>query len=344
MKWLSLVLMITQMVGMVFILRISRTEHVDGPRYLNTTAIFLSEVVKFCASLVLHWWNTKDFGQCRQELWAHSGGHPSELLKTCVPSLLYTLQNNLLFVGLSHLSAGTYQVTYQLKILTTAALSVVILGTRLNAVKWFSLVLLTFGVSLVNMSQLSSSDSKDSGSTLIGLSAVIAACFTSGFAGVYIEKILKQTVVSIWIRNAQLAFSGSAFALVIALQADWTLIMQDGFLQGYNPLVWVVVVCQAVGGLLVAAVMKYADNILKCFGCAIAIVFTCTLSVVELHEFTPDFRFLMGAMCVVVATGIYSLGLPRQLEAAVLYVTAPCLQRLPRFPHRTKVSDTLTPV
>merc|ERR1719424_2812130 len=111
-KWISLFLMVTQMVGMVFILRVSRTEHVDGPRYLNTTAIFASEVVKFFASFCLHWWTSKSTSDCFAKLWAQTADKPVELMKTCVPSLLYTLQNNLLFIGLSHLSAGTYQVTY----------------------------------------------------------------------------------------------------------------------------------------------------------------------------------------------------------------------------------------
>ena len=39
---------------------------------------------------------------------------------------------------------------------------------------------------------------------LLGFLAVIAACFSSGFAGVYFEKILKGTPVSLWMRNIQL--------------------------------------------------------------------------------------------------------------------------------------------
>eukprot|EP00930_Biecheleria_cincta_P022696 TRINITY_DN16540_c0_g1_i1.p1 TRINITY_DN16540_c0_g1~~TRINITY_DN16540_c0_g1_i1.p1 ORF type:complete len:361 (+),score=38.16 TRINITY_DN16540_c0_g1_i1:54-1136(+) len=313
-KWISLVLMVTQMVGMVIILRVSRTQHVDGLRYLNTTAVLFSEIVKFLVSFCIHCLTSKNLAQCSSELWLASGGHPKELLKTSIPSLLYTAQNNLLFIGLSHLSAGLYQVTYQFKILTTAGLSVLILGTKLNFDKWLGLFVLTTGVVLVNMSGRQAGHAQKGGAgdddTFLGLAAVISACFTSGLAGVYTEKIMKQSSVSLWIRNMQLGFFGSCFALCIALQSDGGRIRQDGWLQGYSVFVWLVVANQAIGGLLVAAVIKYAGNILKCFGCAISIIFTCLLSVLELHEFTPDARFFLGTLLVLVATAIYSLGLP----------------------------------
>lgn len=41
-------------------------------------------------------------------------------------------------------------------------------------------------------------------SQFIGLLAVLMACVSSGFAGVYFEKILKETKQSVWVRNIQL--------------------------------------------------------------------------------------------------------------------------------------------
>merc|ERR1711920_694159 len=67
---------------------------------------------------------------------------------------------------------------------------------------------------------------------------------------------------------------------------------------------------QALGGLVVAAVLKYADNILKCFGNALSIVLSCLLSAVFLREFVPDALFVFGTLLVLVATTLYSIGVP----------------------------------
>lgn len=53
---------------------------------------------------------------------------PKEVLKLSVPSFLYALQNNLLYLALSNLDSASYQVIYQSKILTTALFSVFMLG------------------------------------------------------------------------------------------------------------------------------------------------------------------------------------------------------------------------
>ncbi|CAK0799810.1 unnamed protein product [Prorocentrum cordatum] len=91
---------------------------------------------------------------------------------------------------------------------------------------------------------------------------------------------------------------------------DGAKIREGGFLQGYNRLVWGVILLQAVGGLVVAAVLKYADNLLKCFGNALSICISCMLSAVLLREFVPDKFFVFGTLLVMLATYVYSIGVP----------------------------------
>lgn len=311
MKWVSLLMLVAQTVGVVFAMRLSRTR--PGPRYLNTTAVFFSEVIKMICSYMFLCYEKGSVAGASAQVHQHFTRSAVDTLKVCVPSLLYTVQNNLLFISLSNLSGAVYQVTYQLKILTTAVLSVLILGKALGLVKWSALLMLTLGVTCIQIPRGGEATTlaPESGNAAIGLAAVLSACITSGLAGVYLEKILKQSDASIWLRNIQLGSFGALMALVGCYGTDGAQIMQDGFMQGYNSLVWGVILLQAVGGLVVAAVLKYADNILKCFGNALSIVISCILSAVLLQEFVPDGLFVLGTLFVLQATAIYSLGVPK---------------------------------
>jgi hypothetical protein len=70
----------------------------------------------------------RGFGGFFIELKAEIVDKPIESAKLLVPSLLYVAQNNLMFVAVSNLDPGAYQVTSQLKTLVTALFAIVILG------------------------------------------------------------------------------------------------------------------------------------------------------------------------------------------------------------------------
>ena len=117
-------------------------------------------------------------------------------------------------------------------------------------------------------------DEEDGGNTYLGLSTVILACCTSGFAGVYFEKILKGTKQSVWLRNIQLALFSIVLGAGGCFINDGDRIAEGGFFQGYTNIVLVVVTLQGLGGLVIATVIKYADNIMKSFAVSISIIIT----------------------------------------------------------------------
>ena len=197
------------------------------------------------------------------------------------------------------------QVTYQLKILTTALFSVIMLSKKLSGVQWGSLVILFVGVALVQLqSSSSASNSAQKQNHLLGLSAVIVSCLSSGFAGVYFEKMLKGSSASVWLRNVQLGMFGSMTALVGMLLKDGSVIQEKGLFVGYNTLVWVVISQQAAGGLIVAVVVKYADNILKGFATSLSIILSCIASVF-LFDYIITLKFAIGAALVIMAIYLY---------------------------------------
>jgi len=121
------------------------------------------------------------------------------------------------------------------------------------------------------------------------------------------EKLVKRKGVSMWETNFQVAVVSTGFALAGVVASDAHAIRSGGFFQGYTPLVAGVVLIQALSGFVIASVMKHADNILKCFGSSLAIIFCCAISAGVLHEFTLDANFGVGTVLVLLAICLYSV-------------------------------------
>jgi solute carrier family 35 (UDP-sugar transporter), member A1/2/3 len=119
------------------------------------------------------------------------------------------------------------------------------------------------------------------------------------------ERILKGSRTSLWIRNVQMGLPSIVIAYITVYFKDAAAVRQQGFLGGYNAIVWTVVIVQAVGGLIVATVVKYADNVLKVFATSFSIVISCLISAF-MFDFHPTISFLVGASLVVTATVMYS--------------------------------------
>jgi UDP-sugar transporter A1/2/3 len=116
----------------------------------------------------------------------------------------------------------------------------------------------------------------------VGCTAVLAASVISGLTGVYFEKVLKDSSASItvWTRNVQLSFYSLFPALFIGvIYKDGGEIAKNGFFAGYNSVVWTAIVFQALGGVLVAMCINYADNIAKNFATSISIILSFLFSV-----------------------------------------------------------------
>jgi hypothetical protein len=90
-------------------------------------------------------------------------------------------------------------------------------------------------------------------------------------------------------------------------------VLENGFFYGYNPVVVAVIFLQGLGGLIVAVVVKYADNILKGFAASFSIVTSCFLSYL-VFDFHPNWMFVMGAVLVNLSMYMYSYAPPVEKE------------------------------
>jgi hypothetical protein len=96
----------------------------------------------------------------------------------------------------------------------------------------------------------SPSPSTDSSKTFIGFVAVMMAAVLSGFAGVYFEKILKnsRSSTSVWMRNIQMGMTSISLAYVgVFFSADSSQVLAHGFFYGYDWVVIAVILLQVSG-------------------------------------------------------------------------------------------------
>jgi UDP-sugar transporter A1/2/3 len=311
-----LILFVIQTTSYVLLIRYSKTRLAGSstPPYLSTVTVFLGEVFKLLACLVMVARAAGGVTPMLELLRAEVLGNRIDTLKCAVPAVAYTIQSNLMFVALANLDAPTFQVTYQTRTLFTALFSRLFLGRQLTPLMWLALLLLTAGASLASEARGGARGGAQGESSVLGLSAVLAAAVLSSGASVYFELVLKTPPTSaaaaaagLWLRNIQLGVFATPLAAAAVLAHDGERVRRHGLLAGFDGLVWLVALNLGVGGLLVAATMKYADNILKCFATALAVL-SGTLLSVPLFGFELTHGFALGASCTVGATALYSLG------------------------------------
>ncbi|KAM8896381.1 UDP-galactose translocator isoform 3-T3 [Lycaon pictus] len=107
-KYISLAVLVVQNASLILSIRYART--LPGDRFFATTAVVMAEVLKGLTCLLLL------FAQKRGNvkhlaLFLHEAVLVQyvDTLKLAVPSLIYTLQNNLQYVAISNLPAATFQ-------------------------------------------------------------------------------------------------------------------------------------------------------------------------------------------------------------------------------------------
>jgi len=307
-------------------MRYSRVQ--PGAPYSTRVAVFMQEFVKLPICTLFYAIECGGLGEAIHAIRTDLTENSVEWLQLGLPALLYTVQNNALFIGLSNLEAAVAHVTYQTKILFTALCSICLLGKRLGWPQWLGLLMLVIGVICVQglfdqllASAQPSADLRRSGrqrsdgrqlavsagssSVGLGVSAMLTASLCTSFASVYFEKMLKGSrKPSLWLRNIQLASYCMAIAAVTVELEEDPLRISEGWLHGFSPAVWGVVGMNVCGGLLVAVTIKYADNIVRGFAQAVAIIFGA-LGSWFLFDFQISTSFVVGVFFVIGAILLY---------------------------------------
>jgi len=304
-KWVSLAFLVLQNSASFVVTQYSRIGVGHRRQYIPSVVCLVVESIKLLVCLALQLREVSGSLSSLTAMLHHHLWHDRMVtLQLAVPAVCYALQNNLMFVAVYNLSAPAAQVLSQLKTLSTAVFTVLLLKRTFRPPQWLSFVLLMIGVALVQWQDAISMRLRRDASPALGVAAAVTAATTSGFAGVYLERIFTSGSTSLWMRNVQLALFSIPLQC-LAVSADRAAIMRFGLLQGFRASTWLVVFIQVCGALIIALVIKFAGNVLKTFATVLALLVTCVWSTF-LFDFHPTALFGAGVSMTAASIWLYA--------------------------------------
>lgn len=286
----------------------------DQPKFLTSAAVLGSECIKLTLStLYILFVERKSLKSIIRFVGTLDRRNT---LLLAVPASAYNLQMSLEYVALANLNAAVFSVLVQSKLLFTAVFAAIVLRKQLKYIQVISLILLTVGVMLCNMNGTSESNAEGS-SSVKGIMATLGIAVSSGFASVYTEKVIKggQRVPSrrdvdlsefgLAYTQVQLSFMSLVTIGAYAALKDMADILQHGLFHNFSLGAVASIFSSAIGGLIVAAVLKYADSVLKGYATAMSVVLTGVLSMVFFGT-SLGVIYFMGIVNVVTAVVLYN--------------------------------------
>jgi len=247
-----------------------------------------------------------------------SGSSLQSFVAYSFPALCYFVSNNCMFYIIRYLGASTFQIMGNLKVLSTGVFMYVFLGRKLSWMQWKALIMLAIGSMVTQLSASCDEGSHvDNQSHLTGYALVFVSAIASGAGGVFSERLLKGKGAaaqklnggqdSIHWQNMQLYVFGLMFGVVsLHMDANSASLLAQNPFHGFNAFGYATVGTLAICGLLVSFILKYLDNVAKCFCAALSMLCVALLDSAMKHEAIP-LRVILGIFLTGLALEQYHL-------------------------------------
>jgi UDP-sugar transporter A1/2/3 len=284
------------------------------PKVLTSAAVLGSECIKLTLSTL---YIVLKLRKSPLSIWRFLQLDRRNTLLLAVPASAYNLQMSLEYVALANLNAAVFSVLVQSKLLFTASFAALVLGQRLKRIQIVSLVLLTCGVMLCNLDKAESKNKnadEDGMNATTGIVATLGIALSSGFASVYTEKVIKGggkpleedgKEFGLAYTQVQLALMSLITIGIWAVLTDYKIILEFGLFHHFSYGAICSIVMSALGGLIVASVLKYADSVLKGYATAMSVILTGMLSM-AIFGTSLGAIYFMGIINVVTAVLLYN--------------------------------------
>ncbi|CAL1527615.1 unnamed protein product [Lymnaea stagnalis] len=279
--------------------------------YNTVTVVLLTEVLKLVAAAVLF---IKDKScQCFfEDLFKHR----KVLSLYFIPAALYCLYNNLQFVNLSAYDPTTYYLLLQFRVVVTGVIFQLIFKKQLSRIQWASLFILTLGCVIKEIRHdVSSAQTMTTAPTSvtdyldIHLLFIMFQVFSSCFAGVYNEFLLKDTGVDVHIMMANVFMYLNSIIcnlLILAYRGEFLEAFHHSSVMSIlQPGVMAIIINNAAIGIVTSLFLRSLNSILKTFASALELMFTAVLCWI-IFGIPVDLYTVMAIFIVSAATYLYA--------------------------------------
>ena len=226
----------------------------------NTTLLIYTELCKLIISIGLTVTVHKSFVELNSfQAW----------LRVLPLGITFTLMNYISLYCTELVTASTFSMIMQLKLVFTYGFSVMFKVDTCNYQKVVSILTISAGTAAI-ISQTNHVERKDY-SSMFALLGLVVETILSGLSTVYMKSVLQDS--NIWERNVQIA---SIILIVCTLrhiysQGECASIYSAGIVDAS------IIILGAIGGILVALTIKFVGGVEKCVTTCTSVVLTCFL-------------------------------------------------------------------
>ena len=289
--------------------------------------VLLCELLKMCVACTLLVTEGGAEGQRALSRWrlrdALSGG--------AVPAAIYAVQNVCIQIGMQHCTGLLFNLLNQTKIIFTAVMVYAFMGRRQSRAQVVALTMvLVVGVVLSlpdDFSEGAAGNARDAAADdgvagayfWYGIVPTLAAAVLSGFASGWSQRVMQgKARRHAYLFSAELSLFSSLFLLGKMLHSGGgsfgSVRLRIEALITSNPSVWIPLATNAVGGIFVGQVIKYAGGVRKSFSVIVGII---TTGLAEWMWFGEALSPKIGVCVpiVVVAMYVYATNPPAKAPA-----------------------------
>lgn len=220
----------------------------------------------------------------------------SSLFLVALPATLYTIQNVMIQYSYSFIDSMTFNILNQTKTIWAAIWLFAILGQKQSYLQMVALVLLLLSAIILNTNFESISSSTQGENYHLGVLLVLGASAISGLSGTLTQRALKSrqsvfcsaelAVYSLFLLLAADAYNGKGLSVV-------------GMFGGWDWRTLVPVTTNALGGIIIGLVTKYAGGVRKGFALIAGILVTAFAQwAVEGHPLLPKHWMALVLVCI----------------------------------------------